>query len=58
MTKRTGTSSQRVADDWRPETETERLRRQAREMDLTARLAWLEDITTFAAELRPPKAQG
>jgi hypothetical protein len=43
------------ADDWRPETDAERLRRQAGEMDLTARLEWLEAVTTFAAELRSPR---
>ena len=46
------------ADDWRPESHTERLQRQAREWDLTARLAWLEEVTTFAIELQAVDRRG
>lgn len=45
--------------DWLPETEAERLRRQAREWTLADKLAWLEEITDFAAALHEQRlAQG
>lgn len=34
---------------WGPETETDRLRRWARETTFAERLAWLEEITTLGA---------